>query len=208
MNTFVPCPSASSPLPCSGSYACSGRGPRADHRSVAAAARRVGVVERLGEKVALERSFVDEGGRTTTLGAFAGKPLLLTFNYTRCATSAACSCRASPRRSGAEGAAAGRGLRGRDAAHNDPSETTPRAPARPRHLRGPGGRQRRPHRRLALPHRHRRGRCGRRRASVGVSYRYDEDAKEYTPPGDAHRADPRRAGCPATCTASAMSPTS
>ncbi len=44
----------------------------------------VGVVERLGAEVPRDAAFTDEGGRSFTLSALAGRPVLLSFNYTGC----------------------------------------------------------------------------------------------------------------------------
>jgi protein SCO1/2 len=44
----------------------------------------VGVAERLGAAVPRDAAFTDAEGRTTTLAAMAGRPLLLSFNYTSC----------------------------------------------------------------------------------------------------------------------------
>jgi protein SCO1/2 len=44
----------------------------------------VGVVERLGAAVPLSGSFTDSEGRTVRLADRAGRPLLLSFNYTSC----------------------------------------------------------------------------------------------------------------------------
>jgi protein SCO1/2 len=138
----------------------------------------VGVVERLGETAALERSFVDETGRTTTLGAFTGKPLLLTFNYTRCAT--LCSLQLSGV------AKALKGLKAHELGEDfevvtlliDPTETTPRASrARDIYVGQAGGNDARTGGWHFLTGTDDALRAAA--ASVGVSYRYDEDAKEY-----------------------------
>ena len=138
----------------------------------------VGVEERLGDKIALERSFVDEFGHTTTLGAFAGKPLLVTFNYTRCAT--LCSMQLS---------GVAKAVKGLDSAKLgdqfeivtlliDPTETTPRARrARDIYVGQAGGNDAQTGGWHFLT-----GTADdleAAAASVGVSYRYDEDAKEY-----------------------------
>lgn len=46
----------------------------------------VGVVQRLGEQVPLDRKFVNEAGETITLGELfrPGRPVILTLNYYRC----------------------------------------------------------------------------------------------------------------------------
>lgn len=44
----------------------------------------VGVEERLGAEVPRGAAFTDSAGRAVTLGALAGRPVLLSFNYTGC----------------------------------------------------------------------------------------------------------------------------
>ena len=44
----------------------------------------IGVVERLGAPVPLTGAFTDSEGRPVRLGERAGRPLLLSFNYTAC----------------------------------------------------------------------------------------------------------------------------
>jgi protein SCO1/2 len=44
----------------------------------------VGVEERLGASVPLEAAFTGDDGRPIALGALAGRPILLSFNYTTC----------------------------------------------------------------------------------------------------------------------------
>lgn len=45
----------------------------------------IGVVERLGAEVPRDLAFTGEDGRPVTLRALAGRPVLLSFNYTSCA---------------------------------------------------------------------------------------------------------------------------
>jgi protein SCO1/2 len=45
----------------------------------------IGVTERLGAEVPLDLAFTGEDGRPVTLRALAGRPVLLSFNYTSCA---------------------------------------------------------------------------------------------------------------------------
>ncbi len=62
--------------------AASGRAETADQlrREIAT----VGVVERLGAAVPRDAALIAEDGRPLTLAALAGRPVVLSFNYTRC----------------------------------------------------------------------------------------------------------------------------